>query len=158
MKMIFKGKHLNKFEMLEYFESMNCLIEFDLVSYVESKKLEKCLLDSFLLCKLKYPYLRMKFSSNGQAILEQNNKEIEFVHMEFIELENKNALNKQNSEERFNKFGSLAVDLQKTVFHAKLYNFQNKNFQLFISINHACKSKLINLIFFIYFISKAVTE
>lgn len=146
--MIFKGKHLNKFEMLEYHESMNCLIEFDLVNYIEPKKLERCLLDSFILCKFKYPYLRMKFASNGQAILEQNNKEFELVYLEFVNLDQKNALNKQKTEERFNKFGSLAVNLQKTVFHAQLYNFQNKNFQLFISINHACKSKFINLIIF----------
>lgn len=139
--MISKGKYLNKFEMLEYFESMNCMIEFDLVNFVEPKWLHKCLLNSFMLCKIKYPYLRMKFAANGQAILEQNSQEFDSVNLEFIELIQKNSLNEERTQERFNKFGSSETNLQKSVFHAKLYSFQNKNFQLFISINHACKSK-----------------
>ncbi|RNA30352.1 alcohol acetyltransferase [Brachionus plicatilis] len=136
--MIVRGKHLNKFEMLEYFESMNCLVEFDLATFVEPKKLQKCLKDSFILCKCKYPYLRMKFSANGQAIVEQNSQEFDLVNLECVELAHKNALSEEKTQERFNHFGSLPANLQQTVFHAKLYSFQQKNFQLLISINHAC--------------------
>ncbi|CAF1058980.1 unnamed protein product, partial [Brachionus calyciflorus] len=114
---------------MEYYESMNCLIEFEMVKHVDAQMVNKFLVESFILCKQKYPYLRMKFTQNGQFILEQNKHEFNQVDMEFYELTNQESLCEKETMERFNKFGSRGANLEKTVFNALLYSFENKHFQ-----------------------------
>ena len=132
-------RKLYHFEKMEYFESMNCLIEFEMVKCIDIQMVKKFLKESFILCKQKYPYLRMKFTQNGQFILEQNKHEFTQIDLEFYELNNQESLCEKETMERFNKFGSRGANLEKTVFNALLYSFENKYFQLFISLNHACK-------------------
>lgn len=132
-------RNLYHFEKMEYYESMNCLIEFEMVKHVDAQMVKKYLVESFILCKQKYPYLRMKFTQNGQFILEQKKHEFNQVDLEFYELTNQESLLEKETMERFNKFGSRRVNLEKSVFNALLYSFENKHFQLFISLNHACK-------------------
>ena len=142
--MLIKGRVLNQFEKLEYYESMNSMFEFDLMDKLDIGFVHKSLRESFILCKTKYPYLRMKFSPNGQSILEQSIEEFEYVDLEFHTLTEEESLLPDVTLDRFNKLASQPVDLQKSVFSAKLFTYQNKNCQLFISINHACKLLNIN--------------
>lgn len=137
--MLIKARLLNQFEKLEYYESMNCMFEFDLSDKLDINLVHKSLRESFILCKTKYPYLRMKFSANGQAIMEQEREEFELVDLEFHSLTDEESLSPEATLERFNRLASQPVDLQRSVFSSQLFNYQNKNFQLFISINHACK-------------------